>query len=162
MTHWGTYSFVAVVGLFGCLGCSDDDPPDEENEGNVDFSTMCSIPAACGGDPTGQWDIVGGCVQPSAEDYDCNWKDSASGEVSGTVSLSGGSLSIELESELLHCDTIDVSFQGLGNTYTVVGSDIVANGVTFAFCVDGNTLLLWDRAAVSPDMSVLELVRSGS
>jgi hypothetical protein len=161
MSPSGSCAFVAVVALVGCLGCSDDEPSDDEDEGNVDFSTMCAIPSPCGGDPTGQWEAVGGCVQPSAEDYDCNWRDSASGEVTGTVSFQGGSYSIELEASLSHCNTLDLSSRGLGGSYTIMGSEIVASGTTFTFCTDGDTLLLWDRAAESPDMSVLELVRSG-
>jgi len=70
--------------------------------------------------------------------------------------------SLDLEAELLHCDTIDLSARGLGGTYTISENELVASGTTFSFCVDGDTLLLWDRAAASPDMSVLELVRSGS
>ena len=160
-SHWGPRAFAFVLAAFGCLACSDDDPPEDENEGNVDFSTMCSIPSACGGDPSGEWQVAGGCVQPSAEDYDCNWEDSASGEVSGTLSFSGGSYSGSLEAELSHCNTLDVSYRGIGATYTVRESEIVASGTTFTFCVDGDTMLLWDKTAVSPDMSVLELLRSG-
>jgi hypothetical protein len=162
MSHRGPCSFAALVAVFACLGCADDEPPEDEQQGNVDFSTMCSIPVPCGGDPSGQWEAVGGCVQPSAEDYDCNWRDSASGDVSGTASFGGGNFSLDLEAELLHCDTIDLSARGLGGTYTINGNELVASGTTYSFCVDGDTLLLWDRAAASPDMSVLELVRSGS
>jgi hypothetical protein len=161
VSHWGPCSFAAVIALVSCLGCSGDDSPDDENEGNVSFSTMCSIPT-CGGDPTGEWDAVGGCVQPSSEDYDCDWRDTATGDVSGTVSFQGGNFSIELETQLLHCDTIDLSSNGSGGTYTITANEILASGTSFVFCVDGDTLMLWERAATSPDMNVLVLTRRGS
>ena len=160
VSHWFPCSFAAVVALVGCLACSDDSP-DEKNEGNVSFSTMCSIPT-CGGDPTGDWDAVGGCVQPSREDYDCDWRETASGDVSGTVSFDGANFSVELETELLHCDISDVSSSGVGGTYTIAGNEIVSNPTSFVFCVQEDTLLLWNRAASSPDMSVLVLTRRGS
>ena len=158
----GPCSFASLVVLLGCCACSGgDEASDDQSGGNVDFSSMCSIPAACGGDPTGRWDVVAGCVQPSAEDYDCNWREMAEGDVSGTVSFEGGSYSIDLQANLSHCGTIDFSVNGLGGTYAIMGTEIVASSTTFAFCVDGDTMSLWDRAASSPDMSVLELVRSG-
>ncbi|HEX6276034.1 MAG TPA: hypothetical protein VFZ53_23500 [Polyangiaceae bacterium] len=157
----GPHYFAALVVLVGCLACSDDDPPAEE-EGNVEFSTMCSIGDPCGGDPSGEWRVESGCVQPSDEDYDCDWRETASGVLSGTVSFQGGSASIELEAQINHCGTIDLSSTNTSGTYTVMGNELVTGATTFAFCAEGDTLRLWESGAQSPFPSVLELSRTGS
>ena len=146
----------------GCLSCSDDDSPEEEEAGNVEFSTMCSLEDPCGGDPSGEWQVKSGCVQPSDEDYDCDWRETASGVLSGTISFQGGTASIELESQLDHCGTIDIGSTNLSGTYTVTGNELVTGATTFAFCVEESTLRLWESGAQSPSPSVLELSRTGS
>ncbi|HVR20712.1 MAG TPA: hypothetical protein VMS65_13475, partial [Polyangiaceae bacterium] len=75
----------------------------------------------------------------------------------------GGSYSMELEAELLHCDAIDLSSASIGGTYTITGNEIlVSSSSAYVFCVDEDILILWDRNAASPDMSVLVLARRGS
>jgi hypothetical protein len=156
-------SALAGVAVFLlCSACSGDDEDDgsSNDQGNVDFSESCSLPAICGGDPTGSWDVVGGCIQPTTEDFECDWQETAWGAVEGTVTIESGSFSLDTDAELHHCGWIDGSSRGTGGTYTITGNTLVADMRNFEFCVEGDTLRLWDMNAIHPDFSVLELARS--
>lgn len=160
----GSSALVSIAALFLCVACSGDDEDgngDSNDRGNVDFSESCGIPSACGGDPTGSWDLVSGCIQPTSEDFDCDWEQTAWGEVEGTLDFDTGSYSLETDAELHHCGWIDGSSRSSGGSVTIMQSTLVAGERTFEFCVEGDTLRLWDMAAVHPDFSVLELTRSG-
>ena len=158
----GASAFASIAALLLCTACSGDDEDDgnSNDQGNVDFSESCGIPAVCGGDPTGSYDVVSGCVQPTTKDYECNWEETAWGDVVGTVTFQSGSYSLDTDAELHHCGWVDGSSRGAGGTYTITGNTLAAGMTTFEFCVDGDTLWLWDTAALSPDFSVLELARN--
>ena len=155
-------SALASVAVFLlCTACSGDDENDgsSNDQGNVDFSESCSIPSVCGGDPTGSYRVVAGCVQPTTKDFECDWEQTAWGEVEGTVTIGSGSFSLDTDAELHHCGWIDGSSRGTGSSATIMGTTLVAGERTFEFCVEGDTLWLWDMAALHPDFSVLELAR---
>jgi hypothetical protein len=158
----GASAFAGIAALLLLSACSGDDEDDgnSNDQGNVDFSESCMIPAVCGGDPTGSWDVAAGCVQPTTKDFECDWEKTAWGEVEGTMTLSAGSVSLDTDAELHHCGWIDGSSRSSGSSATVMGTTIMAGERTFEFCVEGDTLWLWDMAALSPDFSVLELARN--
>jgi hypothetical protein len=163
MPNWGSSvpTGAAVVACLACLACSgsDDESSSADDGHNVDFAVSCSLPVACGGDPIGEWNVVGGCVEPSGEDFDCDWEATAYGTITGTVEISSGGYSLDTDAELRHCGWVDGSGRGVGGSAVVMDNTIVLADRTLAFCVEGDTLSLWDMAAVYPSFSVLKLER---
>ena len=157
---------LAIVALFACTACSGDDDEssgDGDDTGNVDFAVSCATPAACGGDPTGTWDVVAGCVEPSEMDFDCDWERTAHGAVEGTFTFEAGSLNIETVAELRHCGWVDGSGRSSYLSTVISGNTIMAGAErTFVFCVEGDTLRIWETAATYPDFKVFELTRAGN
>src|SRR5688572_15527900 len=139
MPFRGPSAFVTIAAVLFCVACSDDDEADGDpsDQGNVDFSESCSIPTVCGGDPTGSWNVVGGCIQPTTKDFECDWQQTAWGAVEGTITIDSGSYSLDTDAELHHCGWIDGSSRGAGGTYTITGNTLAAGMRNFEFCVDG-------------------------
>ena len=74
------------------------------------------------------------------------------------MDFDSGSYSLDTDAELRHCGWVDGSSRGAGGTYTIMGNTLVFGTRNVEFCVEGDTLWLWDMAAVHPDFSVFELV----
>jgi hypothetical protein len=163
MSDGGLAARAMVVLLALCTACSGDDESSEDpgGTGNVDFAVSCAAPPSCGGDPTGNFTIVGGCVQPSGEGFECDWESTAYGTVEGTASFDAGSYSIQSDADLRHCGAIDFTTNGTGTSYTLAGNTLMTGlGRTFVFCVEGDTLWLYDMLATFDDFNVLELERA--
>jgi hypothetical protein len=167
MPHRAPFALASVAALLACTACSDDDDSSGNggtgSNGNVDFAVSCTMPTACGGDPSGTWDVVGGCVQPTEMDFDCDWERTAHGSIEGTFTFEAGSLNIETDAELRHCGWVDGSGR---STYasTVITGNTIALGTdrTLVFCVEEDTLWIWEMAATYPDFNMFELARSSN
>lgn len=146
------------VVLFGCSG--DDDESDVEF-----FSTACPAVDACGGDPSGTWAVVGGCVAESEnpEDPEDDWCDGAAdrahGYVEGTFTFEGTSVSYELESTLYICGWVTEGSSGGSSTVDLEEGTVSIGGAPYDFCVDGDTLVLSNPNARDPDFATLRLER---
>jgi hypothetical protein len=161
---------VAVVAsLSVCVsGCGDDDSSSgggagtTANGGNVSFAETCPTPPTCGGDPTGEWTLVDGCVEPPPEGFECaEGVRMGRGTAEGVFRFDNGSYSIDLDSELRQCGWIDGSSEGASGSYTLTGNALMLGPTrTLAFCVEGETLWLHDAAAENSDLTVLRLRRS--
>jgi hypothetical protein len=154
---------------FGASGCGGDDAsPGGGGAGapgagsNVTFAEACTVPPACGGDPTGEWTFLDGCVEPPPEGFECaEGVRMGRGTAEGTYTFEAGNYSIDLDSELRQCGWIDGSSSGSSGSYTVTGSTLMLGpSRTVSFCVEGDTLSLHDAAAEYSALTVLRLRRA--
>lgn len=150
-------------------GCGGDDSPGggagaPANGNNVTFAEACTVPPACGGDPTGEWTLVDGCVEPPPEGFECaEGVRMGRGKAEGVYSFEAGNYSLDLDSELRQCAWIDGSADGGSGSYTIEGSTLtLGGGRTLSFCVEGDTLWLHDAAAEYSDLTVLRLRRAAN
>jgi hypothetical protein len=149
-------------------GCGDDDSPGgagaPASGSNVTFAETCTAPPTCGGDPTGEWTFVSGCVEPPPEGFECaEGVQRGRGTAEGIFSFEADSYSIDLDSELRQCGWIDGSSEGSSGSYTLSGSTLMlGSGRTLSFCVEGDTLWLHDTAAEYSDLTVLRLRRGAN
>jgi hypothetical protein len=161
--------FVAVLGVW-VSGCGDDDSPSgglagaAANGNNVTFAVTCTAPPDCGGDPTGDWTLVDGCVEPPPEGFECAQGVSMGrGKAEGVFTFESGSYSSDLDSELRQCGWIDGSSSGSSGSYAISGSTLtLGGGRTLTFCVEGDTLWLHEPAAEYSDLTVTRLRRMAS
>jgi hypothetical protein len=161
---------LCVIGLLGSWlsGCGDDDTSPggaagaAANGSNVTFAETCTAPPACGGDPTGEWTFVNGCVEPPPEGFECaEGVRMGHGNAEGRYSFEATDYSLDLDSELRQCGWIDGSSDGGSGSYTVAGSTLTLGGSrALSFCVEGDTLWLHDTAAEYSDLTVLRLRRA--
>jgi len=155
----------ALLVLTACGG--DKSEPASEGtdaENNVEFSESCPAPAACGGDPTGNWTLTAGCVNPPDDGFQCaDGLVTARGKASGLLYLDGTSMTYRVDLELDQCGRIDRGPDGTtGGGYEVTGSSFSLGVDTVDFCVDGDTLRLMVPSAMYPNLSVLQLTRDSS
>jgi hypothetical protein len=151
-------------------GCGGDDSPSGGGAGtaatgdNVTFAESCPAPPTCGGDPTGEWTLLDGCVEPPPEGFECaDGVRLGRGTAEGVFSFEAGNYSIDLDSELRQCGWIDGSSSGSSGSYTISGNTLMLGPTrTLAFCVDGGTLHLHDTAAEYSNLTVLRLRRVAS
>jgi hypothetical protein len=149
-------------------GCGDDASSPSGGAGtagngnNVTFAETCTAPPTCGGDPTGEWTLVSGCVEPPTEGFECaEGVRLGRGNAEGTYSFGASAYSSDLESELQQCGWFDGSSSGSSGSYTITGSTLSLSGLrTFSFCVEGDTLWLHETAAEYSDLTVLRLRRT--
>jgi hypothetical protein len=145
---------VALCLVFG--GCSDDD-----DETHVEFfTTACPAVDACGGDPTGTWAFVSGCVVEPSEGWCDGAADRARGFVEGTFTFEGTSVTYEIESRLYVCAWVTESDSSGGGTVDLDEGRVMLFGdQTYDFCVDGDVLLLSQPGATDPEFATLRLER---
>jgi hypothetical protein len=164
----GSWS-LCVIGVLASWvsGCGDDDSSPGGGAGaagngnNVTFAETCTAPPSCGGDPTGEWTFVNGCVEPPPEGFECaEGVRLGHGNAVGTYTFGTADYSSDLDSELRQCGWIDGSSSGNSGSYTVAGSTLTLGGSTISFCVEGDTLWLHDTAAEYSDLTVLRLRRA--
>jgi hypothetical protein len=132
--------------------------------GDVDFAAAtCPAPAACGGDPTGTWDLVRACVEQPSDTSACH-DSSAYGNATGSFTFGGTSYSLSLTTKLSECGRNETSSVGGGSKASVNGSTIVdaADGTTYSFCVEGDTLTLLAPNAKSPKLAAMTFARRGA
>jgi hypothetical protein len=149
-------------------GCGDDDSPSGGGAGtaargsNVAFAETCTAPPTCGGDPTGEWTFVDGCVEPPPEGFECaEGVRMGRGTAEGLFTFDASSYSSDLDSELRQCGWLDGSSGGGSGSYMVSGSTMtLGSGRVLSFCVEGDILWLHDTAAEYSDLTVLRLRRS--
>jgi hypothetical protein len=119
------------------------------------------VPPSCGGDPTGSWRIAGGCVEPPPEGFEC--EDGVSrgrGTITGTLTIEASGFSSDTDSELRQCGWVDGSGSSDGGSLTIEGDELVlGGGERLTFCVEDDTLWLYDAAAEYPDLRVQRWVR---
>ncbi len=126
-------------------------------DGAVDVATSCPAVAACGGDPTGTWDVVHGC----AEQDTAACATGGSGSIKGHFTIQNGTYDLELDTKVTACGTTDSGSDGAGGSATVSGSTITfGGGDNYMFCVQGTTLYLLRSGAKAPKLSVITLRKS--
>jgi hypothetical protein len=172
VTTYPRWFWLAVLALLGAWvsGCGDDDSSSGGGAGtaasgsNVTFAETCTAPPTCGGDPTGEWTFVDGCVEPPPDGFECaEGVRMGRGTAEGTFSFDASSYSIDLDSELRQCGWIDGSSEGASGSHTISGATLTLGPTrTLSFCVEGDILWLHDTAAEYSDLTVLRLRRSAN
>jgi len=156
------FCFVFGASVLGVSCGSDGSSGSSSSNGNVNVEAMCSVPRACGGDPTGTWELVEGCVEPPPGGFECeSGLTTAHGSATGTFTFGAGSFDSTVDSEMRQCGWVDSSGDGAGGSWAVSGDVIDLGGVRpLEFCVEGDTLWLVDSTAEYPDLVVMRLERS--
>ena len=149
------------------LACACDDgggggPAGAAPTTGVVLREMCDLPPDCGGDLYGTWEVVGGCAQAPASSFECDSAlTSGSGSVEGRFTFEEGGFDSELDTELRQCGWISDSGSGSSGSLAVDDNALTLGGDrALTFCVEGDTLWLYEASARFPDLAVLRLQRA--
>lgn len=154
-----------------CLLCSCYGGSDRENgsgqggaASGVEFADTCTAPPDCGGDPMGRWEVVSGCTETPAAGFECDEAlQTGRGTVSGTYTLEEGSYDYDIDTEMRQCGWIDSGGEGSSGSLVVSGNTLELGGTrTVTFCVEGDTLWLYEQGLEYPDLTVMRLERRSS
>ncbi|HEX6766680.1 MAG TPA: hypothetical protein VF103_14400 [Polyangiaceae bacterium] len=157
----GLFGAFVVLAVTSCAGDSgsretgSDDPGGGNGTGNVTLSATCSMPATCGGELAGSWDLVDACIEGPPEGEACSGR-SASGTVSGSFSFSGATAGSTLEVDARVCGRPHEESAGSGGMATIAGNTLTmaVSAQTWIFCVEGDSLWLRSPMAMFPELTV--------
>jgi len=148
--------------LYGCYGGDRENGSGQGGGSNaVAFADTCTAPPDCGGDPTGTWEIVGGCTETPEVGFECDeGVRTGRGTVTGTYTIEEGSYDYDIDTEMRQCGWIDSGGEGSSGSLVISGNTLEIGGThTVTFCVEDDTLWLYEEAREYPDLTVMRLER---
>jgi hypothetical protein len=112
----------------------------------------------------GRWELVDACVRTPPEGYPCeNGARSGSGTESGGFDWYGGTVGLQLDTEVQACGQRHEEASGLGGTSVTVSGNTLTfpvNNEMWTFCADGDSLWLASATKVFPELTLLHFRRS--
>ncbi len=154
-------ALLAACSLCSCFGGGRDSS--ESGGGSargVSIADSCTPPPDCGGDPTGTWEVMGGCAEAPPMGFECAEGVNGGGTASGSYTIGETGYDYDLDTELRQCGWIDSGGEGSSGSLVIDGNTLQLGGDrSLTFCVEGDTLWLYEPARHYPDLTVMRLER---